>query len=461
MFGRPPSRKARSKFAGLSYAAVALLALIVTAHLLLPAHTSALSSHSRKQASSSRPTFDFSGSVASHDAGRLHLATELGSIVVHTHETGSVDYKVHIETDSGTKDADRLMKSFRLRAQPVEDGVWMHGATSAKVPTGRLWVTLELTVPKNYSLDVTTGVGNISVDDLNGRETLLTQGGNIATGNINGSAHLTAVAGGHITVKNVMGELNAETGGGHITTGTVSGNAFLHTHGGHIRSDSIAGTAHLVTDGGNITLERSGSGLLAETAGGQIQVGEAAGLVRAKTGDGGIRVVRSSGPATLEAPDGSIYLTQADGSVKASTATGGITAWFVSPPKDSGECQLESNSGDIVVYIGRTLPVTIDAQVQMGQSHGFIIDPAFAIAVRYEDGARGQRIAHAQGMLNGGGQVLRLRTVAGNIRLVASDVGEQMHMYRQQMEGLQKQLNELQKSIFPGSQQANENPRQP
>jgi hypothetical protein len=456
-----PIQKGRSKFAPLPYAAALLFTLIATAHLLLPVDTSAFFLHPRRQASSARPTLDFSGSVAARDAGRLHLTTEFGSIVVHAHDTSSVDYKVHIETDSGTKDSDRLMKSFTLRAQPAEDGVWMHGATSTKVPAGRVWVTIELAVPKNYSLDVTTGVGNINVDDLNGRETLLTQGGNITTGNIGGGAHLTAVAGGHITVKNVTGELTAETGGGHITTGAVSGNATLHTHGGHIRSDSIAGTAHLITDGGNITLERSGGSLLAETAGGQIQVGEAAGLIRAKTGDGGIRVVRSSGPATLEAPDGSIYLTQADGSVKASTATGGITAWFVSPPKDSGDCELQSNSGDIVIYLSRTLPVTIDAQVEMGQSHGFVIDPAFPIAVRYEDGARGQRIAHAQGMLNGGGQILRLRTVAGNIRLVASDAGEQMHLYRQQMEGLQKQLNELQKSIFPGSQQANENPRQP
>jgi hypothetical protein len=284
---------------------------------------------------------------------------------------------------------------------------------------------------------------------LAGRESLLTQGGNIMAGNINGSARLTAVAGGHISVKNVTGELVAETGGGHITTGAVGGNASLHTHGGHIRSDSIAGIAHLDTDGGNITLEHAGADLVAETAGGQIQVGEAAGLVRAKTDGGGIRVVRSSGPANLQSADGSIYLTQAEGSVKASTATGGITAWFVSPSKDSGECELQSTNGDIVVYLGRKMPVTIDAQVQMGQTHGFIIDPAFPLAVHYNDVARGERVARANGALNGGGEVLRLRTVAGNIRLVLSDAGEQMQMYRQQMEGMQKQLDQLQKSAFP------------
>ena len=58
-------------------------------------------------------------------------------------------------------------------------------------------------------------------------------------------------------------------------------------------------------------------------------------------------------------------------------------------------------------------------------------------------------MARAQGSLNGGGEVLRLRTVAGNIRFVLSDAGEQMQIYRQQMEGLQKQLDQLEKGLFP------------
>jgi hypothetical protein len=409
----------------------------------------------------SRPAPDFSGSLPTHDGGRLRLATDLGSIVIHTHDAATLDYHVHLETDSSTPNANALLKSFTIRSQAIPDGLSLRGTTSARVPTGRLWVTIELDVPHNYSLDVSTGVGNINADDLAGHEMLLTQGGNIMVGNINGSAHLTAVAGGHIGVKNVTGELTAETGGGHITTGAIGGNAYLHTRGGHIRSDSIAGVAHLDTDGGNITLEHAGADLVAETAGGQIQVGEAAGLVRAKTEGGGIRVVRSSGPANLQTADGSIYLTQADGSVKASTATGGITAWFMSPPKDSGECELQSTKGDIVVYLGRTVPVTIDAQVLHGQTNGFVIDPAFQIPVHYNDGAHGARVARAEATLNGGGEVLHLRTVAGNIHFVLSNSDKQMQMYRQQMEGMQKQLEEIEKIAFPGSQGPSTAPRQP
>ena len=436
---------------GLAVASLVLLGALLFLPKIISAGGRTASQPQGQAASVGRPILDFSGTVAARDGGRLRFKTDLGSVVIHTHDTPSVDYRVHLEAEPSTKNAARLLRNFALQAQPTDDGVMIRGTTNAPALAGRLWVTIEIDVPRNYSLDLTTAVGNITTDDLGGRQMLLTQGGNITTGNINGSARLTAVAGGHITVKNVTGELIADTGGGHITTGTIGGDATLHTHGGHIRSDSIGGIAHLSTDGGNIALEHAGADLIAETAGGQIQIGEAAGLIRAKTDGGGIRVVRSSGPANLTAADGSIYLTKADAAVKASSATGGITAWIMSPSKDSGDCELESTNGDIVVHLSRKVPVTIDAQVQMGQSHGFEIDPLLPIAVRYDESGRGERVAHASGVLNGGGEVIRVRNVSGNVHFVLSEVDEQMSMYRQQMEGLQKQLQDLQKSVFPQS----------
>jgi hypothetical protein len=238
--------------------------------------------------------------------------------------------------------------------------------------------------------------------------------------------------------------LVANSGGGHITIGSVAGNATLHTSGGHIRVNSVQGTAHLQTDGGNITLEHSGAELTAETGGGEIEIGEAAGLVRAKTGGGGIRVVRVFGPTNLETSGGSIYLTQVDSPVKASTSDGGITAWFVRPPKGSGTCDLQSSEGDIVVHLPREIPITIDAMVQKGDEHRVIIDPAFPLKVSYDDSTKGAHTMRAQGELNGGGDLLRLRTIAGNIRFVLSDTGKQSEIYKQQMSQLQQQMQKLQ-----------------
>jgi hypothetical protein len=430
----PPPAHARTRRAWLG--------LFLVACLLYPTVlTTAAKKQPRQPSSTSGPRVNLEvyGTLAARDGQRLHLVTDLGNVVIHTQNSGKLDYHVHLEADASQKDAQQLLKSYAASARETPEGVYFHGQTFGRHLRGRLWVTVEINMPKNYALDIWTGGGNIETDDVNGRVTLSTAGGNLAAGNLGGPARLTT-DGGHITVKNVSGELFASTGGGHITTGKIAGNASLHTTGGHIRAAAIQGLARLDTGGGNITLEHSGSELVADTAGGQIEVGESAGLVRAKTGGGGIRVVRVTGPTNLETGGGSIYLTQVDGAVRASTEAGGITAWFVSSPKQSGSCDLQSGEGDIIVYLPRQLPVTIDAQIQQGREHRVFADPAFPLRVSYDDASDGSRRVRAEGALNGGGEVLRLRTVAGNIHLVLSDANKQIQIYRQQMEQLQQQL---------------------
>src|ERR1700728_3046791 len=413
---------------------ITLLAFFVLTTLASPA----LANPPDGPRTSARLKSDLRGAITTRDGLRLHLALDLGNIVVHTQNSGKIDYTVHLETDASQKDAKELLKNFSVSARETGDGVYLRGQTS-RLSSGRLWVTVTVNIPKNYSLDLSTGGGNIDSDDIDGPERVLTSGGNIMAGNIGGEARLVT-GGGHITVNNVSGGLFANTGGGHITTGAVTGGATLHTSGGHIRMASVEGVAKLQTAGGNVTVEHSGSALNAETTGGQIEVGESAGLVRAKTGGGGIRVVRVSGPTDLETVGGSIYLTQVDSPVKASTGAGLITAWFVAPVKSPSQCQLQSNDGDIVVYIPRQLPITIDAQVQSGGEHRVIVDPAFQLKMSYDAASDGGRSVRAEGALNGGGEVLHLRTVAGNIRVVASDAGKQVQLYKQQMEQMQEKI---------------------
>ena len=157
-------------------------------------------------------------------------------------------------------------------------------------------------------------------------------------------------------------------------------------------------------------------------------------------------MVRVIGPR-ISKPRAADYLTQVDSPVKASTSDGGITAWFVSPPKSSGTCDLQSSAGDIVVHMPRDLAVTIDAEVARGNEHRVIVDPAFPLHVSYDDSSHGARTVRAEGSLNGGGPLVRLRTIDGNIRFELSDVSKQLEIYKQQMEQLQQQLQlQLQKA---------------
>jgi hypothetical protein len=433
-----------------------LIAFLVVVGLSVPSGVAADGKdQGQLSANGQRITSDQMGSVPTLRSQRVRVVLDLGNVIVRTGNSGKLDYKVHLEVSSAEPDAQRLLHDFSITAHGSPEGVFVHGRTFGHQASGRLWVTVELNIPKNSSVDVVTGGGNIETEDTNGRVSLITAGGSIIAGNIGGSAHLET-AGGHLTVKNVVGDLTAITGGGHITTGAIGGSATLHTNGGHIRAESIRGPARLSTGGGNISVEHSGSELVAETVGGQIEVGETAGLVKAKNGGGGIHVVRVAGPTNLETSGGSIYLTQVDSAVKASTSTGAITAWFVSPTKLPSQCEFQSGDGDIVVYIPRQLPVTIDAQVQSGDEHQVSFDPAFAPTIQRDDSS-GRLSVRAEGSLNGGGEVIRLRTVGGNIHVVMSDTARQLLLYKQQMEQLEQKLS-FQLRMLQDSRQGQQTP---
>jgi hypothetical protein len=391
----------------------------------------------------SRPAPDLTGNVVNRsNVHRLRISCDFGNILIHTTDSGDVEYRVYLKADASEENTKtRLLKSYRLSARSAPDGIHIKSETLSRA-TERLWVRLDVSLPKDYSVNAVTGGGNIEMEDLNGRANLLTAGGNITAGNIGAAARLET-NGGHITVKDVSGDLVAKTGGGHITTGAIAGGAMLRTSGGHIHVFSVGGIGDMATRGGNVTVEHSGGRLLAESSGGRIEVGEAAGLVRARTDGGGIHIVRVSGPSDLQTGGGNIYLTQVDSAVKASTMSGGITAWFNAPLKQSRDCELRSSDGDIVVYLPRGLPMTIDAEIQMADDHRVIVDPAFPLRLISGDSSSGPRIVRAEGSLNGGGEILRLRAIEGNIRLIVSDTARQVQIYNQQMDDLQQQLRQL------------------
>jgi len=387
-------------------------------------------------------TADKSGQFATSSGLRLHLAADEGDVRVTTHDALTVNYRVHLEVNSNDSGARRILDGFALVARNTPDGVLLLARAPHRHWGQHLAVMFDVAVPRNYNLDISTGGGNVQVGGIQGRVSVNTSGGNISTGEIGGPARLVT-DGGHIFVQEASSDLVAATGGGDITVGPVAGTAILRTAGGHIRAASIGGAGKLETGGGNISLERSGSGLIASTGGGQIDIGEASGLIRARTGGGGIRIVHASGPTELETSAGSVNLMQVQGSVRASTGSGGITAWFGPGAKLTSPCRLAAGEGDIVVYLPRMLPVTVDAQVELGGGHRVIVDPAFPLKVTYGEPDEGSQAVRAEGELNGGGAPLVLRTVSGNIRLMLNDASQekrQMDLLKQQMDKLHLQL---------------------
>jgi TonB family protein len=386
---------------------------------------------------------DRSGELRVSSGMTLHLTTDLGNVRIQTLPAGAppiLRYTVHIETDAPAPHGQKLLDYYSLTTRETVDAVFLSGAlpnANALNPNHRVpgrnvqfYVQFVVTVPAGFSLDVSTGVGDIETADVDGRVTLVTQGGNITAGRIGmvgppllrGERAVTRIEtqGGHITLKDVAGDVDAYTAGGHIVAGNIDGNAKLHTGGGHIRAARIKGTARLETDGGNIAIGEAGSYVTVRTTGGQIDFGEVHGSVHAETGGGGIRVISVAGPMEVATSGGSICLTRVANRVHAETGEGTITAWinpeasertrFVRLP---GPSQLASHTGDIVVFLPRNIAMNIDAVVESGGPSRIEADPSLPLNIQSQPNGP----VHVMASLNGGGAILRLHTTAGKIQL--------------------------------------------
>lgn len=443
-------------------AARALLAAasaVFSLYCLLPAAMSATETTASENAPAHAST-ERMGELPAANAHAFSLMADMGSVHVvpeAANATSTVRYSVHLETDAQEPVAHFLFDHYVLNFRSAGGMVVLNGFLPRMRGTvarnAQFWVQYTVYVPANFSVEVHTGAGDIETGDIGGHAVLMTDGGNITTGRIGTFYRMANMAaapaakietqGGHITVLDVAGDLDAYTAGGFIQARDVFGNAKLHSGGGHIRAAHIKGTAQLETDGGNITVGEAGALVGVRTGGGQIDFGEVHGSVHAETGGGGVRVMYVSGPMEVETSGGGICLTRVSNVVRAATGNGNITAWITPDSGDSvhpvslpGPSQLASGTGDIVVFLPRNLAVTIDASVENGGPGRIEADPSLKLNVESPNSGP----MHASGSLNGGGAVLRLRSVGGKIRLQYTD--EQMALHRSLLEEQKQRLAE-------------------
>ncbi|HEX4643507.1 MAG TPA: DUF4097 family beta strand repeat-containing protein, partial [Candidatus Acidoferrales bacterium] len=306
-----------------------------------------------------------SGTIRANEGGTLRLHVELGNIRVVTDERTQISYRAILVADSRDPGAETFLRQFNFTARKTSSGA----AIAANVPwqglRGRFRATIEVHIPRAFNLEITSGGGNIEVQDIDGTIALASAGGNISVGRVgkvrvpadtrDGAARTKSdrlkpvlpgarieTQGGQISVGDVAGTLRATTAGGPILTGNIDGDAILRTGGGQIFTGRIAGQATLDSGGGNIQIESAGAGVTADAAGGGLVLRQA---------EAPLRVTASSGGLT-------VWLNAA--AANGASQTGAATSRQTS--------QLTSTGGVLVLYLPRKLAATIDARIE--QSNG-------------------------------------------------------------------------------------------
>ena len=350
-----------------------------------------------------------SGTLAA--ARNLRVKLDMGSVVVHGGQQQGITYVVHSHSYSSERDA-RRQSGFKINSYVKGDTAWIIAEWEGGQPR-KFSGEFVIDVPHDTALvKVETGGGGVEVKGITGSV-------GIETG------------GGKVRVDDVGGSVTVETGGDSIDIGTVGGDLKLETGGGNISIASVKGMIHAETGGGNVSVLSGGLGAVIEAGGGNVEIKRCGGRVKASTGGGSINLGDIAGPVEIETGGGSIHLSSAKGRVGANagagsielygvpsarveTGAGGITVKFINTGAERSDSMLETAAGDITVYIAPDVAISVRASVDLGNGHRITSDFS-DIHVRNEGDNYGPRTITAEGRLNGGGPLLKVRTTTGDI----------------------------------------------
>jgi len=349
-------------------------------------------------------------------AGTEVKVTSTGRISVRGQQIGQVRYRVVKKLKAGNeRDAQRLLDQARLRAerQGVRVVLELEHLDCRRCAFG---AEMDLQVPRDTSrAEIDTRGGTLEILGLTGNVTAGTAGGAIRIDDIGGAVQ-AATAGGSIQLGRVGGRVQCETAGGSIHLDNAGASAELRTSGGGIQAREVRGDLRAETAGGNIVAERIGGSLIAATSGGSIRVGEVAGSVDAETAGGSISVDSAPRGVRAETAGGGIELNNVAGRVIATSAAGPIRAYFIAG-RPMGDSLLETTAGTIIVWLPASVAVRVDAVIDFASGSDRFRSDFESITVQRSEEGFGPGQVVAEGVINGGGPLLRIRNTNGRIEI--------------------------------------------
>jgi DUF4097 and DUF4098 domain-containing protein YvlB len=345
-------------------------------------------------------------------AKNLRVKLGAGSVKVQGGSQSGITYIIHRRAyTSSEEQARRQFESYRVSAVVKGDTAWIVAEAGGR--DSKCADDLVVNVPRSLeSSKIETGGGSLSANGIAGRVDLASGGGSIRVDDIGGDVS-AETGGGGIDVGSVQGNVRVETGGGNIKVAAAKGQIKAESGGGNVVVLSGLQGAVLETGGGSIRVEKCIGAVKATTGGGSVDLGQLGGAAEIETGAGSIRLASAQGRVRAQTGGGSIELNGAS-SVQAETSAGGIVVKLLSSSGGArNDSTLETSAGDITVYLANDLPISVRAEIEVANGHTIRSD--FSDIHVSSEGGPWEKTVKAEGQLNGGGPVLKVRTNSGNV----------------------------------------------
>jgi DUF4097 and DUF4098 domain-containing protein YvlB len=344
---------------------------------------------------------------------QVHVNTDVGSVKMQGNSQACT-YVVRKRSYAANQgEARRQFEQFRFNAVRTGEIDALQGRLSNR-NMGRFGVEMAIQVPRAEDLvKVETGAGSLVFSMLSGTVVGVTGGGAVKLDDLSGPVKIKS-GGGDVTGGNLGADLTLTSGGGDIRIESVAGQSRIRNGGGRVTLGFTHG-AEIQSDGGGVDVRKCAGDLHAETGGGNIDIGDVSGTVRATTTGGTLRIASATGRVEASTGGGSVEMRKLGQGAQIETGAGAITVEFIGGRSTFNDSNLHTAAGDVVVYLPGNLPVTIHASTDMATSMPGIRSDFQALAPHTEGGNFGPRSAWAEGQLNGGGALLRVRTTIGQI----------------------------------------------
>jgi DUF4097 and DUF4098 domain-containing protein YvlB len=238
--------------------------------------------------------------------GNLVVDVDFGSIEVGTNAMNEVEVDVLRKVTRSSKEEEEAFLADRPVTVSQEGNtitVRSRAESRRNPSTGgrqRTEGRYKVTVPSQFTAQLKTMGGAISVEDLVGDVDAATTGGALKFARLHGSLD-AKTSGGPIEVMQCEGQQQVKTSGGAINLTSGSGSFDGKTSGGPVKVKDFRGPVQVKSNGGGITIENAAGKVDGKTSGGPISASFATPITDEVT------LATSGGGVTLRVPEQSAF----------------------------------------------------------------------------------------------------------------------------------------------------------
>jgi DUF4097 and DUF4098 domain-containing protein YvlB len=329
--------------------------------------------------------YDFTDNFAQPLTGgsEIKILSVRGDINV----TASDDNQAHVVVRKSVRsDSQESANRLNESTQPkfIQQGnVWLLDLTSGDFERARF--DLDLQLPQQITLSLSTRRGNLSVSQHDGNIDLTTDRGDLSADNVKGSASLH-LRRGSVNVKQITGNVQVD---GEVDDGTVS---------------DVSGTLDFNAGyNGNVELSHIGQRLHFKSIRTDLQLAKLDGEI--SMGHGDLRASSVAGPVKLTTRSNEVHFEDVSGEVEVENRNGLVA---IRPKAPLGNIDVSNAHGGIELDLPASAGFRLDAQ----STNGNIDVNDFGINVDNQ-----RRDATARATIGKGGPDIRLRTDRGSIQV--------------------------------------------